>query len=53
MASDLVTAIALAQAALTGALANVDINLSSMKPDTSGDEAFVTKTKERAAALKL
>ncbi len=34
MASDLTTAIALARAALTGALANVDINLGSMKPDS-------------------
>src|SRR3569833_2830064 len=32
MASDLVTAVALANAALTGALSNVDINLSSLKP---------------------
>ena len=53
MSSDLITAIALANAALTGALANVDINLTSIKPDTSGDEAFVTKTKEQAAALRL
>jgi glutamate formiminotransferase/formiminotetrahydrofolate cyclodeaminase len=53
MSSDLVTAIALANAALTGALSNVDINLTSIKPDTSGDEAFVTKTREQAAALKL
>jgi formiminotetrahydrofolate cyclodeaminase len=42
MSSDLVTA-----------LSNVDINLTSIKPDTSGDEAFVTKTREQAAALKL
>ena len=53
MSSDLVTAIALANAALTGALANVDINVTSIKPDTPGDEAFVTKTKEQAAALRL
>ena len=32
MASDLITAVALAQAALTGALSNVEINLGSMKP---------------------
>ncbi len=47
MKSDLTTAIALAKAALEGALANVEINLDSLK-----DEAFVSKTKKRAAALK-
>jgi formiminotetrahydrofolate cyclodeaminase len=48
MKSDLTTAVALAQAALTGALANVDINLESLK-----DERFVAETRERAAALKI
>ncbi len=47
MESDLTTAIALAKAALEGALANVEINLDSLK-----DEAFVTETRKRAAALK-
>src|SRR5208282_3751365 len=47
MKSDLTTAIALAKAALEGALANVEINLDSLK-----DEAFVTEMRERAAALK-
>ena len=47
MKSDLTTAIALAKAALEGALANVDINLDSLK-----DEAFVTDTRTRTAALK-
>jgi glutamate formiminotransferase/formiminotetrahydrofolate cyclodeaminase len=47
MKSDLTTAIALARAALEGALANVEINLASLK-----DEAFVTKMRKRAAALK-
>ncbi|MGA9353184.1 MAG: cyclodeaminase/cyclohydrolase family protein, partial [Terriglobales bacterium] len=47
MKSDLTTAVALAQAALTGALANVEINLESLK-----DEAFVAATRERAAALQ-
>ena len=47
MKSDLTTAIALATAALTGALANVEINLESLK-----DEAFVRQTRDRAAALK-
>src|SRR5580704_12786616 len=47
MKSDLTTAVALAQAALTGALANVEINLESLK-----DEQFVTETRQRASALK-
>ncbi len=47
MKSDLTTAIALAKAALEGALANVEINLDSLK-----DEAFVNETKKRATALK-
>lgn len=52
MASDLTTAIALAQAARTGALANVEINLDSMKPDSTkagnlDDEAFVAEVMER------
>ncbi len=47
MKSDLTTAIALAKAALEGALANVEINLDSLK-----DEAFVNETRKRAAALE-
>jgi formiminotetrahydrofolate cyclodeaminase len=47
MKSDLTTAIALAKAALESALANVEVNLDSMK-----DEAFVNETRKRAAALK-
>ncbi len=47
MKSDLTTAIALATAALEGALANVEINLDSLK-----DEAFVNETQKRAAELK-
>jgi formiminotetrahydrofolate cyclodeaminase len=47
MKSDLTTAIALAKAALEGALANVEINLESLK-----DEAFVSETRKRAAALR-
>jgi glutamate formiminotransferase/formiminotetrahydrofolate cyclodeaminase len=47
MKSDLTTAIALARAALEGALANVDINLDSLK-----DEAFVAGIRNRVAALK-
>jgi glutamate formiminotransferase/formiminotetrahydrofolate cyclodeaminase len=47
MKSDLTTASALAKAALEGALANVEINLDSLK-----DEVFVGETRKRAAALK-
>jgi formiminotetrahydrofolate cyclodeaminase len=53
MASDLITAIALSQAALEGALANVAINLDSIKPGSPEDEAFVAETRKRAAALKV
>ena len=52
MKSDLTTAIALAKAALEGALANVEINLDSLKKDSPKDEAFVNETRKRAAALK-
>ena len=46
MKSDLTTAVALAKAALAGALANVEINLDSLK-----DAAFVTETRKKAATL--
>jgi glutamate formiminotransferase / formiminotetrahydrofolate cyclodeaminase len=52
MKSDLTTAIALAKAALEGALANVEINLDSLKKDSLKDEAFVNETRKRATALK-
>ncbi len=52
MKSDLITAIALSRAALEGALANVAINLDSIKPASPEDEAFVSETRQRAAALK-
>jgi len=52
MKSDLITALALAGAALEGAMANVDINLDSIKPATPEDKAFVTQIRNRAAALK-
>ena len=48
MASDLTVAAALARAALTGALANVEINLSDLK-----DAAFVDAVRSRMAALKV
>jgi glutamate formiminotransferase/formiminotetrahydrofolate cyclodeaminase len=46
MASDLTVAAALSRAAIEGALANVEINLQSLK-----DEKFVTETRKRAAGL--
>ena len=51
MASDLITSVALAGATLAGALANVAINLDSIKPESPEDEAFVSKTRQRAEAL--
>ena len=47
MKSDLVTAIALAKAAIEGALANVEINLESVK-----DVAFTTDVRKKAVALR-
>ena len=47
MKSDLTTAHALAQAAIQGALANVDINLESIK-----DAAFVAQIRQRASKAK-
>ena len=52
MKSDLATAIALAKAALEGALANVEINLDSLNKDSLKDEGFVSETRKRAAVLK-
>jgi len=46
MKSDLTTASALATAAVTGALANVDINLAAIK-----DQAFVDQVRQGTAAL--
>jgi len=51
MKSDLTTSIALAGAGLTGALANVSINLSSIESPTPDDQAFVETTHRRAAEL--
>ena len=58
MKSDLTTAIALAKAALEGALANVDINLDSLendsvKIDSPKDDGFVAETRRRALTLKV
>jgi len=47
MKSDLTTASALAQAAMTGALANVEINLASIK-----DQAFAAEVRKRTAAIR-
>ena len=46
MKSDLATAVALARAAIAGALANVEINLSALK-----DQAFAAHVRQRTAAL--
>jgi formiminotetrahydrofolate cyclodeaminase len=47
MKSDLTTAQALARAAVSGALANVEINLASLK-----DQAFAVEVRKRAAAVR-
>jgi formiminotetrahydrofolate cyclodeaminase len=52
MASDLTTAMALAGAAVTGAVANVEINLESIKSDSAGSEEFVILARSRTQALK-
>ncbi len=49
MKSDLTTAMALARAAIEGALANVEINLESLQDKDTG---FVAETREKAALLK-
>jgi glutamate formiminotransferase len=51
MASDLTTAIALAGAAVTGALANVEINLGSIEGGSEEDLTFVAEGRRRAAEL--
>nr|UXE44967.1 hypothetical protein Hi04_10k_c4003_00010 [uncultured bacterium] len=48
MKSDLTTAAALAEAAVTGALANVEINLQSLN-----DEAFIGETRKRVALVQM
>jgi glutamate formiminotransferase len=51
MKSDLITAAALAKAALEGALANVDINLSSLNLDSPEDATFANQTRKRVSSL--
>jgi len=51
MASDLTTAISLAGAAVTGALANVEINLGSIEGGSAEDLVFVAEGRKRAAEL--
>ena len=51
LASDLTTAIALAGAAVTGALANVEINLGSIEGGSAEDLVFVAEGRKRAAEL--
>jgi formiminotetrahydrofolate cyclodeaminase len=46
MKSDLTTALALARAAIEGALANVEINLASLK-----DAGFVAEVQKKVSAL--
>ncbi|MGA9040758.1 MAG: glutamate formimidoyltransferase [Terriglobales bacterium] len=48
MKSDLTTALALARAAMEGALANVEINLESLK-----DQSFIAETRIRTSALRV
>jgi formiminotetrahydrofolate cyclodeaminase len=48
MKSDLTIASALAEAAVTGALANVEINLASIK-----DQAFADQVRQRIAKIKV
>ena len=49
--ADATDAMGLAQAALKGALANVEINLGSMKAETAEELEFVRRTREAAGGL--
>jgi formiminotetrahydrofolate cyclodeaminase len=58
MSSDLTTSIALAKAAVAGALANVEVNLESLeadgpKPLPPDDAAFATETRARVTGLRI
>ena len=52
MSSDLTTALALAKAALEGALANVEINLELIESDVPGIQDFVSQTRQQMASLE-
>jgi glutamate formiminotransferase/formiminotetrahydrofolate cyclodeaminase len=52
MSSDLTTATALARAALEGAMANIEINLGSMKPETESEQEFAREVRKRMEAVK-
>ena len=52
MSSDLTTAIALAKAAMEGALDNVRVNLDSLGQESGEDAAFIAEMRGRAEALK-
>ena len=52
MESDLTTSLALAKAAVEGALANVKINLDSFGKDSAEDAAFVADARQRVAAIE-
>ena len=51
MESDLTTALALAKAAVAGALANVAINLEGFDKDTAEDQRFVADARKRVEAV--
>lgn len=52
MSSDLATAVALARAAIEGALDNVRVNLESLAQESADDAAFIAQMQNRSAALK-
>lgn len=52
MASDLTTAIALSRAAFEGAIANVEINLGSLKAESPEERTFAAEMHSRLAALR-
>ena len=52
MVSDLTAGMSMAKAALESALANVEINLESIKVETAEDEAFMSRTRGRAEELR-